>query len=181
MSNINLLPWREERIFHKNNVFFLSGGIVVIVAIIIMFFINTFVELLVTAQHNNIDLLNKEISFYQEKIKEINGLKERKEMALSRAEIINSLQAKRAYLIRILEGLVKSTPDGLVFNQIDMKDTSLVIVGECDSNSRVSLFMRNLEELKYFSDPILQEIKASQNQSGDHVVAFVLQIKVSWG
>jgi Tfp pilus assembly protein PilN len=179
MSNINLLPWREERIFYKNNVFFLCCAIVAVVSVVVMLFVNGYVELLINAQHGNIELLNKEISFYQEKIKEINGLKERKEMALSRAEIINSLQAKRSYLIRILEGLVRSAPDGLVFNQIDMKDTTLLITGECESNSRVSLFMRNLEGLKYFSNPALQEIKAPQS-AAEHVVSFVLQVKVLW-
>ena len=69
MSCINLLPWREEKIFHKNNVFYLCCVIVSIISIIFMLFVNFYVGLLVNIQHSNIEFLNKEIAIYQEKIK----------------------------------------------------------------------------------------------------------------
>ena len=179
MSCINLLPWREEKIFHKNNIFYLYCVIVSIISIIFMLFVNFYVGLLVNIQHGNIEFLNKEIAIYQEKIKEINGLKERKEMALSRAEIINSLQVKRAYLIKILNGLIKSVPDGLVFNQVGMRNNNLRISGQCESNSRVSLFMRNLEKQAIFSNPNLEEILVMPSQSTENNISFTLQVKVS--
>lgn len=174
MSNINLLPWRETRIFHKNNVFYLYAAIVAIIGFILTYFVNVYLILLVETQNGSINFLNKEIVVYQEKIKEINGLKERKDMTLSRAEVINSLQAKRAGVIAILDSLTKNVPDGIVFEQIAVQDNILTIKGSGDSTSRVSLFMRNVERSTVFSSPALQEIKSS----ADHSVSFVLTVKV---
>ena len=174
MSNINLLPWRETRIFHKNNVFYLYAAIVAIIGFILTYFVNIYLLLLVETQNGNINFLNKETAVYQEKIKEINGLKERKDMTLSRAEVINSLQAKRSGVIAVLDSLTKNVPDGIVFEHIAVQDNILTINGSGDSTSRVSLFMRNLERSTVFSSPGLQEIKSS----ADHSVSFVLTVKV---
>jgi type IV pilus assembly protein PilN len=178
MSDINLLPWREERVFHKNNIFYLLAGISGVVMVGFMLIINFYIKFLAQQQNGNISFLNKEITVYQAKIKEINAIKERRETTLSRAEVINSLQAKRASVIKILEGIVRSLPDGVVFQQMAIKDNNLLITASSESTTRVSLFMRNLEGLPIFSNPKLQEIKAPKNQSADSSISFVLQIQV---
>ncbi len=180
MSSINLLPWREEKIFQKNNIFYVFCGITVIISFITVFVVNIYVKLLVTVQNNNNNYLDSQITFYQEKIKEINGLKEQKKMALSRLEVINSLQSKRSYVISILDSLARAVPDGIVLNQAELKDNQLVLDGQSDSNTRVSLFMRNLEEFKIFSSPKLQEIKVpQQNQTNEHGVSFIIEVQVT--
>ena len=131
-------------------------------------------------QNNNNNYLDSQITFYQEKIKEINGLKEQKKMALSRLEVINSLQSKRSYVISILDSLARAVPDGIVLNQAELNDNQLVLDGQSDSNTRVSLFMRNLEEFKIFSSPKLQEIKVpQQNQANEHGVSFIIEVQVT--
>jgi len=77
----------------------------------LVYFVNIYLGILVNKQKNDIEFINQIISVYQGKIKEINGLKERKDMALSRAEVINSLQAKRGRVIAILDGLIENNYD----------------------------------------------------------------------
>lgn len=178
MSNINLLPWRQNLIFHKNNVFLLCTIIVASCGLVLVYFINIYLGVLVQKQKDNIEFLNQTISVYQGKIKEINGLKERKDMALSRAEVINSLQSKRGRVILILDDLIKAVPDGIVFNTLNVKDNILTINGFSDSTSRVSLFMRSIEKTHIFSNPQLQEITSSQDSNVSRDVTFVLSVKI---
>lgn len=178
MSNINLLPWREARIFHKNNVFLFFAAIFACFGVITIYFINIYLGVLVNKQKNDIEFFNQIIGVYQGKIKEINGLKERKDMALSRAEVINSLQAKRGQVIAILDGLIKCVPDGIVFNRVNVNDSVLNIQGVSDSTSRVSLFMRSIEKTHIFSSAQLQEIQSSSDNNATRDVAFVLSVKI---
>lgn len=179
MSNINLLPWRQARVFHKNNIFFFFAAIFACCGVIIIYFVNIYLGVLVGKQKNDIEFFNQIISVYQGKIKEINGLKERKDMALSRAEVINSLQAKRGRVIAILDGLVKCVPDGIIFNRVSVTDNVLNISGVSDSTSRVSLFMRSIEKTNIFSSAQLQEIQSSGDGNATRDVAFVLSVKIT--
>ena len=178
MSNINLLPWRTDRTFYKNNIFYATCSAVAILSVFFVLVVNVYMKILMVTNKNSVDYINSEISLYQGKTKEINGLKERKKLLLTRLEVINSLQSKRSHVVNILDKLVKSVPDGLVLNQIEMKESILTVHGKSESNSRVSLFMRNLEKLKLFSNPTLQEIKAPENQQNEHNISFVLEVHV---
>lgn len=179
MSKINLLPWREEKIFYKNNIFYLIITVIAIISFILILLVNFYIKILIGMQENNINYLDQEIATYKEKTVEVTAIKEQKDMALSRLEIINSLQAKRAYLIEILEGLVKAVPDGIVLDSAEMQNNILKISGQSESTSRVSLFMRNIESLKIFANPKLEEIKAPQNTSTDSTISFVMEIKIT--
>lgn len=178
MSNINLLPWRAERIFYKNNIFYAMCGITSVAAIVLILLCNMYIKILMVTNKNSIDYLDSEISLYQSKTKEINGLKERKKLLLTRLEVINSLQSKRSHVVNILDKIIKSIPNGIVLHQIQLKGSELVISGQSESNSRVSLLMRNLEKLSLFSNPTLQEIKAPQDGQADRGISFELEVHV---
>lgn len=178
MSNINLLPWRSERAFYKNNIFYAMCVVASVAAIVFILICNGYMKILMVTNKNSVDYLNSEISLYQSKTKEINGLKERKKLLLSRLEVINALQSKRSFVVNILDKIVRSVPDGVVLHKIELKGNDLIIFGQSESNSRVSLLMRNLEKLKLFSNPTLQEIKAPQSGQIEHGISFELEVHV---
>lgn len=176
MSNINLLPWRMEKIYYKNNVFYFVAGVAaaLILALIILF--NIYLKFVTSFNQGSIDYLRSEIMVYENKAKEISGLKERRKILLNRLEVINSLQSKRFSIVEILGKIVQSIPAGVALTSVDMKDNYLSINGKAESNSRISVFMVNLESQKIFTNPNLEEIKSSEstNEQSDEV-SFILQ------
>lgn len=178
MSNINLLPWRTERITYKNNIFI--AICITITATIILFSltINIFVNVLISQKNKVINNINAKTAFYQSRTKEITGLKERKKLLLSRLSIINNLQAQRTIIVNILQQITISVPTGISFLDINLKDNLLSINGNSESNSRIAEFMRNLEKTKLFSSPRLKEIKSLQNDSNLNNIEFNLEINV---
>lgn len=180
MSNINLLPWRIEQIFYKNNIFFGICCFITVVILIITLTINGFIEVLSNYRTKEIDKLNEKISIYQAKNKEITGLKERKKLLLDRLSIINDLQSQRALMVNILDKIANTVPNGISLKQMDLKGNILYIHANSESNSRISEFMRNLEKTNIFVTPRLKEIKSSQNTNNSNLqfIDFNLEINV---
>jgi type IV pilus assembly protein PilN len=162
MSNINLLPWRQDRIYYKNNIFYLSAISWMLVFFILLFSCNLYFKFINSNNSKDIDYLNSQIQIYESKSQEISGLKERKKILLNRLEVINALQSRRFSVVNILDKLTSAVPSGVVLTAITAKEDSLIISGVADSNSRVSFFMLNLENCKIFVNPNLQEIKSSK-------------------
>ena len=179
MSNINLLPWRIEKIVFANNIFYAQCALISTISILLSLGVNYYIKFLSSIQKQSINYLNSEIATYQSKIQEINGLKEHKKLLLTKLEVINSLQAKRTMVVEILDKLAKAVPDGIILTNVNFEDNTLTIKGKSESNSRISLFMRNLEGLKIFLNPALQEITAPQQsspQEEEHSIVFSLKI-----
>lgn len=180
MSNINLLPWRTEQIFYKNNIFIGICSAMAIVMIVVTLILNGFIEILSAYRSKEIDKLNEKINIYQAKNKEIAGLKERKKLLLDRLSIINDLQSQRALMVNILDRIASTVPSGISLKQMDLKGNILSINASSESNSRISEFMRNLEKTNIFVTPRLKEIKTSQNTTNSSLqfIDFNLEINV---
>jgi len=159
MTEINLLPWREEQTKAKNNLFAVMVVVVVIVCSFLCFLINGYVKDRVEYETKEVELLSKEIGLLEGKIVQIKGLQEGQNLLLSKREIIQALQASRPFIVQIFEDVVKSVPDGLFLISMARKDNKLILQGVSNSNSRISSFMRNLEQLQWLKNSTLQEIK----------------------
>jgi uncharacterized protein YsxB (DUF464 family) len=61
MSKINLLPWRENEIFYKNNIFYAMCAGVATVAVVCVLILNTYLKIVMVVNKKNIDYLNSEI------------------------------------------------------------------------------------------------------------------------
>lgn len=177
ITNINLLPWREEKIKVNNNIF---AAICVIFSTLIIglaMFLNMGIRLVLDYTNKDINYIDGEISVYQTKIKEINGLKERKKILVDRLQVINSLQADRSKTVNMLNKLINSVPIGILLIEIKAQEKVLSISGKGQSNSRVATLMKNLETSKFFGDPKLKEIKSS-DASDESLVIFEIEVNI---
>ena len=166
MTRINLLPWREELIQVRNKLFAFVTGAIVFCCVVILFFMNIYVKALVLAEEHDIKLLQQENSVLDKKIAKINGLKDQRKLLLTRRDIIQSLQTNRLFIIQIFDGLTRIMPEGVYLTNVERNKNELIIEGISDTNSRVSKFMRNLEQLKWFSNATLIELKTLDTKNG---------------
>lgn len=161
MIRVNLLPHREEKRKARRQQFYAVSGLITILAGMIWFLgygiLNGYIN---TQDHANA-FLKTQIAALDKDIDEIKRLKEQTDSLLSRKRIIESLQANRAETVHLFNELARQVPEGIYFKNIKQAPDSINITGYAQSNSRVSILMRNLEASPLLERPDLLEIKAA--------------------
>lgn len=179
MTEINLLPWREKKREQDKKVFttlLVSGAIV---AVVIVFLINSYATSLVNRQIIRNQILQKEISILDEQIIEIKSLKTVREGLVSRMTIVQNLQSTRTLMVHLFDELIKVLPSGIYITKLERKNDIVSVWGYAESNSSISLLMKNIENNDWFQNPILTEIKKMEEKKqpadNEFILSFVLK------
>jgi type IV pilus assembly protein PilN len=81
---------------------------------------------------------------------------------------VEDLQTDRNTPVRLLDELVKQTPEGVYLTSIKQTDKVVQVTGIAQTNERVSEFLRNtLYSSPWLERPELIEIKAAKVSAGD--------------
>lgn len=176
MARINLLPWREQLREERKQRFLVTLAGVLIVAGGAVFLGDQYFNGAIEQQNARNDYVRKEIAVLDARIKEISELKTRRQQLLERMKIIQDLQGNRPIIGRVFDQLVRTLPDGVYFTGLKMTGKNIAIVGEAESNNRVSNLMRNLDGSDWLDAPNLTEVKALT--AGEWGQANVFQLTV---
>ncbi len=177
MAQINLLPWREERREELKKEFLTILAAVAIAAVLIVFFWGYIVKGQIEDQQARNQYLDRSIKELTNQVTEISELEQRKEDLLDRMKIIGDLQGKRPVIVRVFDELVRTTPDGLYFNEVQRSNNSVLVTGVAESSNRVSSLMRNLDASEWFSSPNLTGVKAN-TELGEQGNDFELTVNI---
>lgn len=161
MIRVNLLPHREEKRKARRQQFYAVSGLITVLAVMIWFLGYGILNGYINTQDNANTFLKTQIAALDKDIDEIKRLKEQTDSLLSRKRIIESLQANRAETVHLFNELARQVPEGVYFKNIKQGPDSINISGYAQSNSRVSILMRNLEASPLLERPDLVEIKAA--------------------
>jgi type IV pilus assembly protein PilN len=165
MPRINLLPWREELRVRRKNQFFVGLGAAVAGAGLVVLASNLIMGGIISGQRDRNELLKTEIGALEKKIEEILDLEAKKERLLARMAIIEQLQKSRPEIVHVFEELVRTLPDGVRLTSVKQTGRRLEIRGEAESNTRVSAFMRNIDESGWLTRPDLEVVEV--REAGD--------------
>ncbi|WNO08195.1 PilN domain-containing protein [Teredinibacter sp. KSP-S5-2] len=176
MAQINLLPWREEFRQEKKNEFIKQlAGVAVLGGLMCYLWVMSMNNSITDQQQRN-SILQNEINQLNQQVKEINELKKRRKELLDRMKVIQDLEGKRSIIVHYFDEFVKAVPDGIYITSLKKTDNMLFIEGVSESNTRVSAFMRRLNDSSWFSDPNLNSV-VSAPKKGDQAGTFVMQLK----
>jgi type IV pilus assembly protein PilN len=166
MPRINLLPWREELRTRRRNQFFfgLAGGAAAAGAVILAS--NLIMGGIIDNQKERNELLKTEIAALDKKIEEILSLEQSKDRLLARMAIIEQLQRSRPEIVHVFDELVKTLPDGVYLTSVKQTGKRLELRGNAESNTRVSAFMRNIDQSKWLTQPDLEVVEVKEAGSG---------------
>jgi type IV pilus assembly protein PilN len=161
MARINLLPWRAERRKQREREFqTMCGGALIFGALAVgaaIFHWNGLHE----DQSTRNQLLEREITALDAKIKEIDELQKTREQLLQRKQIIEQLQSSRTQMVHMFDELVRTLPDGVRLTSLKQSAESLEVEGMAQSNARVSAYMRNIEKAGWIRKPDLKKVEAT--------------------
>lgn len=179
MTEINLLPWREQRREHEKKLFtsMLLGGVVA--AGLVIFIANSYVNHLVNMKLDRNQILKNEINQLDKQIQEIKNLRTVRAGLISRMSIVQNLQSTRTLMVHLFDEMIKVMPSGVFITQMERKNDLVTIHGYADSNMSISQLMKNIEENAWVQSPVLTEIKIikekEQSENNEFLMSFILK------
>tara|TARA_R110000823_G_scaffold125385_9_gene252131 strand:+ start:5766 stop:6332 length:567 start_codon:yes stop_codon:yes gene_type:complete len=177
MAQINLLPWREERRQELKKEFIATVLLVLALGAGLLLLADRVVNTQIDYQQSRNEYLEGNIKELDKMVSEISELQKRRDQLLDRMRVIQELQGNRPIIVRVLDQLVRTVPDGVFYQTLSTKNNSITINGIAESNNRVSSLMRSLDASDWLASPNLDGVKAAPAY-GDQATTFKLTVKV---
>ena len=159
MARINLLPWREALREEREKQFLTSVAAAVLITGLLFYVAVLFVNSDLDEQNKRNTFLNVQIAALDEEIKEISTLEKERDRLLARMQVIQALQVSRPKVVKILDSLARIVPEGVYLKKVSREGEVLSFNGAAQSNARVSVFMRQIDENGEFEESQLQVIQ----------------------
>lgn len=177
MARINLLPWRAE-LRREQRVRFLSVlAFAAVVAAAAVGAVHLFYAQKISYQNQRNNFLQGQIKLLDKKIEEIKNLRHERERLVKRIEAIQTLETNRPLEVRLFDEIVNTLPDGVFLKSIAQKGTSITVTGTAQSQSRVSSYMRNIEQSKWITKPKLEVVQTTTTKGGERLSDFTLNFE----
>ena len=164
MAKINLLPWRQELRKERQNEFYMLMGLVVAGALFLLYTVKGYFSDALDTQNKRNNFLVSETQVLNAKIKEIQELRETRQMLIERMELIQALQGNRPIIVRVFDEVARAVPEDLYFTDISIKGTQVLVKGVAKSNNRVSALMRNFDQSDWFTNPALVKVNSKSDK-----------------
>ncbi len=177
MANINLLPWREELRAERQRNFVSSLGLAVALAVLVLVLADRIIDINIDAQIARNRFLTDNIALVDSKVSEIRDLRSQRKLLLERMRVIQELQGNRPIIVRVLDELVRTVPDGVYYHNLSASDGILSIEGIAESNNRVSSLMRRLDASDWLEKPSLDGVTAADDL-GQSAMEFSLSVQI---
>ncbi|MEQ8802898.1 MAG: PilN domain-containing protein, partial [Haliea sp.] len=136
MAQINLLPWREERRAERKKEFLVLLAAVVAVGIGLIMLGDRLVNGQIDYQKARNQYLTQEIRVLDKQVEEIKDLQRRRNQLIERMRVIQELQGNRPIIVRVLDQLVRTVPDGVFYTSLTSQNNLISVTGIAESNNR---------------------------------------------
>ena len=176
MTRINLLPWREELRQERQKQFMTMLVLSIILGAAIVGLIHFQMNSKIEYQEDRNRFLTSEIKKLDKEIEEIKELQKVRKSLIERMEVIQDLQGSRPSIVHLFTELVTTVPNGVYLKNLEQNQDTLRIIGEAESNARVSSYMRNLSESDWLKDPNLDVIEI-EDKKVTRISSFILSVK----
>jgi len=164
MSNINLLPWREERRARKDKQLLFSSFIYWGICLLLGFLALQHLDGKLQDQRERNQYLQRENARLNSKIAEIEKLRAEKLELIARIDVIQGLQQDRMQIVHVLDDVVRVLPAGVTLDRLSKKNRVIALKGRAQSNSRVSELMNQADASEWFGQSNLSVVSLKQTE-----------------
>ena len=172
MPRINLIPWREAQRKQRRQEFAVGAFGALLLAGLIAFVVNWQMQAAIDYQNERNQYLKDEITKLDKQIAEILELDARKQRLLARMEVIEELERSRAEVVHLFDQVARTLPDGIYLTSLKQNNRAIQVKGLAQSSTRVSNYMRNIDNSEWLADPALQILETKG--AGDSGSEFTL-------
>lgn len=161
-TRINLLPWREMRRQERQKQYIVALSASVAGVLVFALLVHLQILAMINYQEKRNRYLENEIALLDRKIVEIEKLEKTRQALIDRIEVIQELQANRPAVVHLFDELVKTLPDGTYLTSLNQGGKQLTLEGKAESNTRVSSYMRQLDDSAWLDQASLHFIETQQ-------------------
>lgn len=172
MPRINLIPWREAERKQRRQEFAVGAIGALMLAGLIAFVVNWQMQAAIDYQNERNQYLKDEITKLDKQIAEILELDARKQRLLARMQVIEELERSRAEVVHLFDQVVRTLPDGIYLTSLKQTNRAIQVKGMAQSSTRVSNYMRNIENSEWLADATLDILETKG--AGDSAMEFIL-------
>lgn len=165
MTQINLLPWRDEQRKKRQEEFIVGIVLTAIAAVAIMFGIQMYLSSLISEQKDMNRIVGEKIAEINLITSKITDIQEQNSILQNKRSAIQKLQKSRPEVVHFFDEVAKVTPEGVHLTQLKQESSRISLVGKTQSNARISAFMRNVEASQWLVEPQLNVIQGRNNKS----------------
>ena len=177
MANINLLPWREARRQERKKQFLIGLGATLAGAALSALLGGLAVNSQIDSQQSRNQYLRTQIALLDQEVVEIRDLQRKRNQLIERIRVIQALQGNRPVIVRLLDQLVRTVPDGVFYTSLQTKENVVSLEGVAESNNRVSSLMRRLDASDWLENPNLDAVQAAPDY-GEQATTFKLTVNL---
>lgn len=177
MATINLLPWRDKRREEQKRAYLAVLGMVALAAALSVVLADRLVNGQIEEQRARNSYISGNIRELDKQVAEIRDLQRKRNQLIERMRVIQQLQGNRPIIVRVLDQLVRTVPDGVFYTSVAARGNSINITGVAESNNRVSSLMRRLDASEWLKGPNLDAVRAAP-AFGDQANTFDLTVQV---
>jgi type IV pilus assembly protein PilN len=166
MIRINLLPHRAEKRKAQQVQFIALSVISIVIGAVVVGLVHLAIVAQIDNQERRNAYLNKEIAILDKQIDEIKKLREQTKSLLARKNVVENLQSTRSDVVHLMDQMLRILPDGVYLKSLKQVGNKISIIGNAQSNARVSTLMRSISDSPWLANPTLIEIHAITSKDG---------------
>lgn len=167
MTQINLLPWREEERQTKKIIFGITLAGFIVLTIVTILFIHIYLKLEINTQKERSGYLQSVMDQTQSEITALKAKEKKQALIQSKINLVINLRKKSFDAVRLLNLLIAAVPKTIVLEKVSREGNIITIGGFTDSDLQTTLFMRNIAAFKDFKQPVLNVINMQKSQTED--------------
>jgi len=164
VSNINLLPWREEAKKRKERAFWGTLLLCAVLTLGIGLLVNLYVQSEIDDQRERNRYLSTEIAKLDAKIGEIRKLRQQKAALEERIDLIRQLQARRNLATQLFNIFPELVVPGIYLSKVELNDSRIKVQGKSEANSRLAEMMRNIARAPWLGHASISSIVAADDR-----------------
>jgi type IV pilus assembly protein PilN len=146
MIRINLLPHRAEKRKAQQVQFIALSVISIVIGAVVVGLVHLAIVAQIDNQERRNAYLNKEIAILDKQIDEIKKLREQTKSLLARKNVVENLQSTRSDVVHLMDQMLRILPDGVYLKSLKQVGNKISIIGNAQSNARVSTLMRSISD-----------------------------------
>ncbi|OGT46267.1 MAG: hypothetical protein A3F17_09080 [Gammaproteobacteria bacterium RIFCSPHIGHO2_12_FULL_41_15] len=165
MTDINLLPWREEARKKNQRRWRITVFSYAVVVLLIAFFIHMSFSSQVSRQLKENKMLQNETVTLNAEITRLKNASDIRNALAKRIALLQELEYNRFLAVKLFNELTPLVPQGIYFSKMERSKNTVTLSGEASSNEMIAELLKRIDGSIDLKNPSLNEVTVQRSPS----------------